>query len=162
MPLQPNRSGIFLLFICLQPYPAAPRQLLAPLLPSDRFQKPTTWGQCPCRRAGAQYRTASTRPRALQSLLAPQTTPLTALLMLVMVSSILISPLVKKCGQEPFKALPACQDAYSTLRCAPQQAVTPLCLFILAPYPLADTLHTGYHKIFAYARFSEKMQEFSV
>ena len=46
MPLQPNRSGIFL-FIRLQPYPAAPRQLLAPLLPSDRFQKPTTWGNVP-------------------------------------------------------------------------------------------------------------------
>ena len=96
------------------------------------------------------------------ALLGPQTTPLTALLMLVTVSSILISPLVKKCGQEPFKALPACQDAYSTLRCAPQQAVTPLCLFVLALYPLAGTLHTGYHKISAYARFSEKMQEFSV
>ena len=59
------------MFIRLQPYPAAPRQLLAPLLPSDRFQIPTTWGQCPCRRAGAQYRTASTRPRALQPFLAP-------------------------------------------------------------------------------------------
>ena len=31
----------------------------------------------------------------------------------------------------------------------PQQAVTPLCLFVLAPYPLAGTGHTGYHKISA-------------
>ncbi len=30
-----------------------------------------------------------------------------------------------------------------------------VCSFF-APYPLAGTLHTGYHKIFAYARFSEK------
>lgn len=159
MPLQPNRSGIFCLFVCsliqlhlgsflrlfflLIDFKCRPHGGNVPAAELTLNTGPPAPGPEPCSPSWPPDHSIDRAVDACDSIQHPD------------------FPLLLK-RQEPFKALPACQDAYSTLRCAPQQAVTPLCLFVLAPHPLAGTGHTGYHKSSAYAGFSEKMQEFSV